>query len=438
MIKLLIIADDFTGALDTGVQFAQKGVPTLVTTADWLRLDDVNETIEVLVVDIESRHIPAEDAYRLVYGLVKAAVGKGVTHFYKKTDSTLRGNIGSELTGLMNACGADWLAFIPAFPKGLRTTKDGVQYVDGVELADTVFARDPFEPVKHSSVSRIIREQTDVATESVHVGAYEPGARAKGQKCIRIFDAVTDGDLWSLGQKLKADGRLRVLGGCAGFAEMLPELLKLRRTELAWTGNDDNALIVTGSVNQITIDQMNRAGGFGYTSVTLSPEQKLTCGYAETPECGAFVQKVVEELKRSGRVMLRSVSSLGQVADTDRFAGEHGIPQESMRDLIAENIGAITARILEKAVVSNLVVSGGDTLYSIMKRLQCEGLVPVREVASGVVAAKIISKAHDFSIITKSGGLGEGAVIGAITEFIFRKKTAEGAKNRNEYGQFNV
>lgn len=25
MIKLLIIADDFTGALDTGVQFAKKG-----------------------------------------------------------------------------------------------------------------------------------------------------------------------------------------------------------------------------------------------------------------------------------------------------------------------------------------------------------------------------------------------------------------------------
>lgn len=30
MIKLLIIADDFTGVLDTGEQFAKKGVTTYV------------------------------------------------------------------------------------------------------------------------------------------------------------------------------------------------------------------------------------------------------------------------------------------------------------------------------------------------------------------------------------------------------------------------
>ena len=28
MVKLLIIADDFTGALDTGIQFVNKGIAT--------------------------------------------------------------------------------------------------------------------------------------------------------------------------------------------------------------------------------------------------------------------------------------------------------------------------------------------------------------------------------------------------------------------------
>ena len=32
MVKLLIIADDFTGALDTGVQFAARGAATRVIT----------------------------------------------------------------------------------------------------------------------------------------------------------------------------------------------------------------------------------------------------------------------------------------------------------------------------------------------------------------------------------------------------------------------
>ena len=32
MVKLLIIADDFTGALDTGIQFVNKGIATQVFT----------------------------------------------------------------------------------------------------------------------------------------------------------------------------------------------------------------------------------------------------------------------------------------------------------------------------------------------------------------------------------------------------------------------
>ena len=32
MLKLLVIADDFTGALDTGVQFSKQGIQTLVST----------------------------------------------------------------------------------------------------------------------------------------------------------------------------------------------------------------------------------------------------------------------------------------------------------------------------------------------------------------------------------------------------------------------
>ena len=32
MVKLLMIADDFTGALDTGVQFATRGAMTMVLT----------------------------------------------------------------------------------------------------------------------------------------------------------------------------------------------------------------------------------------------------------------------------------------------------------------------------------------------------------------------------------------------------------------------
>ena len=54
MILLLVIADDFTGALDTGVQFASFGVKTQVTVDCNVQFDNYDTT--VLVVDTETRH----------------------------------------------------------------------------------------------------------------------------------------------------------------------------------------------------------------------------------------------------------------------------------------------------------------------------------------------------------------------------------------------
>ncbi len=55
MLRLLILADDFTGALDTGVRFAARGIPTQVLTAKAHHFTE--EDAEVLVIDTETRHL---------------------------------------------------------------------------------------------------------------------------------------------------------------------------------------------------------------------------------------------------------------------------------------------------------------------------------------------------------------------------------------------
>ncbi|GAI95895.1 unnamed protein product, partial [marine sediment metagenome] len=116
MVELLVLADDFTGALDTGVQFAQRNIPTLVSTRMEPLDQGVDEEISVVVLDLETRHLsPAEAAVR-VRQVVQLAQRKGVESFYKKNDSTMRGNIGSELEALLEATGTSFLPFIPAYP----------------------------------------------------------------------------------------------------------------------------------------------------------------------------------------------------------------------------------------------------------------------------------------------------------------------------------
>ena len=260
MIKLLIIADDFTGAVDTGVQFSKKGIPTLVTTDRQICFESIEAETEVLVINIESRHLSPHDAYEKVWQITKAAIKSGVTYFYKKTDSTLRGNIGAELTAMLDAYNkGNQLAFIPAFPKSKRTTKNGIQYVNDIELEKTEFSHDPFAPVKQSSVIEIIRQQSRVKIKSITMDRYHEAAEEYADKTVCIFDVQTDDDMRRLSLELKKANRLTVLAGCAGFAETLPELLELRKTSMKWESNRENILIISGSVNQIAINQMHYA-----------------------------------------------------------------------------------------------------------------------------------------------------------------------------------
>ena len=75
MLRLLMIADDFTGALDTGVQLVAHGIPTQVVVGQ-ADLSACSST--VLVVDTETRHLPAAKAAKAVEELTRSAVENGV------------------------------------------------------------------------------------------------------------------------------------------------------------------------------------------------------------------------------------------------------------------------------------------------------------------------------------------------------------------------
>ena len=181
MIHLFVIADDFTGALDTGVQFASYGAATKVVVGTGLQALEADAQTQVLVVDAETRHLPAAQAYDTVYRLVRWAKEKKIGCIYKKTDSALRGNIGAELSAALAADGGDRLHFVPAFPNLDRVTRGGVHYIGGVPVAQSVFGKDPFEPVTHSRVEDILHEQTDTLC------AYIPGGgSAEGKAGVLV------------------------------------------------------------------------------------------------------------------------------------------------------------------------------------------------------------------------------------------------------------
>ena len=89
MHRYLIIADDFTGANDTGLQFARRGIPTRVQIKNARAIDERYS----LVVDTESRNTDGRHAQQLVEASLAALDLKDFSVIMKKIDSTLRGNI---------------------------------------------------------------------------------------------------------------------------------------------------------------------------------------------------------------------------------------------------------------------------------------------------------------------------------------------------------
>lgn len=401
MVKLLIIADDFTGALDTGVQFAARGARTCVVTDPAYDFSQAKAELQVLVLDAETRHLAPEAAYGVVRRAVEGALGAGFTHIYKKTDSALRGNVGAELTAVLDGAGAERIAFVPALPKMNRITRRGVHYIDGVPVAESVFGQDPFEPVTASSVPEIIRGQTE---RPVVCHGLEETA-APELPGIQVYDAETDEDLARIGGALGADG-LRICAGCAGFAAALAERLDLRGTPPVLPDLVPALFVACGSVNPVTLRQMAAAEAHGFPHIHLSPVQKLEPGWLETEDCAAAVRRWLETAARERRFILDVNDSEG-CGDTDRYARDRGLTTEDLRRRISAQLGRLVRRMLDGGLDATILCTGGDTLLALMGAVKVAELIPVCELDTGAVLTDFVYQGKTHHIISKSGGFGE-------------------------------
>jgi 4-hydroxythreonine-4-phosphate dehydrogenase len=134
LLKILIIADDLTGAADCGAAFAAKGLETVVVLEEPAGLPEA----EVISYDANTRAMTPEGAVAETRRIVRENPADVV---YKKIDSTLRGYAGVEIAAALEAyraCGhPEAVAVVtPAFPAMGRTVRNGRLYVHGELMED--------------------------------------------------------------------------------------------------------------------------------------------------------------------------------------------------------------------------------------------------------------------------------------------------------------
>lgn len=417
MVKLVIIADDLTGALDTGVQFSKKNMSAIVTTDLNFNFEDICKEADVVVIDTESRHIPADEAKKRVKSALSKFDKKEIKFFYKKTDSTLRGNIGSEVEGFMEGLNIDEVSFIPAFPLGKRTVKDGVLYVNNVKLAETQFAMDILNPVTDSFIPDIINKQSDINVKLKDINE-EFSPLDNKEKHIYIFDSENMEDMENIGKFLHNKNRLNYTIGNAGFAEVLTHYIKSDTKKEDIILEDDRILFVCGSVNITSLKQCKYAEKIGYCSDSLKFTNIISEDYKNSDNYITDKEYFKEKINNNKKFLLRTSDSEDVIKKAIEYTEKNSISMEELTSNIANSTGQLVSDLIREHEIRNLIIFGGDTLMGILKNIGCQYIIPMSEIFPGVVFTRAVGKDTAINVITKAGGFGEESIIERINEFL--------------------
>ena len=298
---VLLTADDRTGALEIGGLVADE-------TAT-IPVGPTVQSERCCVVDIASRHLTRE----MAQARMADVVARPADHRAHKMDAGLRGNWANEIEVLLDA--GYKVAVICAFPDAGRRCKDGVVYIHGKPVLESVFGNDPLNAPISSKPAEVLEH-----------------ARVRGDWVV--WDANDNVEMQSNIRRAIAEERIVIgaSGAIGGFArEYLPERPP-RKIALP-----KPAVVLCGSLNPLSRQQIDAIG------VTV---QTTTTGIEFSDDTTVIATPIPE----------------GEITDAEAVA-------------MAEDAAAMLRKEWER--IGTLVVIGGDTAAAIVgdDALECMGTV---------------------------------------------------------------
>jgi D-threonate/D-erythronate kinase len=380
---LTIVADDLTGACDTGALFTGLGrVGVFVAPAG---LDGEWETV---AVDTETRALCAEAARTCIRETARQVAPRlGAGRLFKKIDSTLRGHVGAELDILMQVGSIETAVVCPAFPEQGRRVVDGVLTVDGRPAHETAIGQDPGYPGCTSRVTELLA--AGAGRPVVHLPLSE--VRASGAGLVRVFgsapggmiaaDAETPEDLDVLARAALQHHRL-LLAGSAGLARAVSAVFRARPRGIYLPGGRA-WLVVSGSLHPAARAQTEVLAGAGVVQIHVE---------AATGE--ATVAAAAAAIEAGHPAMVTTLPPTDLVTSDARLA-------------VAEALGRAAAGIIARRRPDLIVVVGGDTLHALFRALGAARIELTGAPASGLALGDlVVADGTALPLLTKAGGFG--------------------------------
>ncbi len=410
-----IIADDLTGANDTALQFHIHGANTQILLNS--EVDPLNvKSAQTWALSTETRNETPENAYHRVKEAAQVLVEKlKPDYFYKKIDSTIRGNIAIEVLAMLEVLEWDASVIIPAFPSEGRVTIGGYHLLKGIPIERTEMARDPHSPIRESHLPTLLKSQLDESYEHL-VGSIELKTVMKGAgpilkalnelikagKKLIVVDAVSTTDIEQIVLAMNKSEYNILPAGTAATAQVLSGIWysDIEPVQINKTIPELPKLIVSGSATEITAKQIKRLEESDEFDNTLFIEVDLKSIIGWNFE--EIEERIVNNLVQNNIVVVHT-SNL--IMDFDGFSEElldADLTKQSLACLITDYLAELTKRVTERKDFI-LITLGGETSYKCCEAIGATQLQIIDEIAPAIA----LTLDHNAQwVITKSGNLG--------------------------------
>lgn len=320
--RLLLISDDLTGALDSAVAFVARGLRVVCALDEHALADAAQLQPDILAVSLNSREISEAAMKKRLATVLNAAASLSDWRdavLFKKIDSRLKGHIAAEIAIL--APHRKHLLICPAIPQLGRIVKDGQVMGAGVDM-----------PI--------------------------PVAQAVGQSKVHCLDASTENDLDVA--LCDIDPAQTLFVGASGLAAALARRLAPLAPPAPTASMECPAAFAIGSRDPVTLAQVS---GF---DVTAAPNGKL-------PEIEAALLKVIQMTEAFPPVTGDEASA----AFAQGIAGF--IRKNEVKTLLA--CGGETAAAILRALDARILVLEAEAMSGVPVSRLLDGLPGLRLVS---------------------------------------------------------
>lgn len=413
---IYVIADDLTGANDTGVQFAKKGYNTIVSVLDEQSTIIIPDNLDVFVMDTETRELESKTARKILKSILEKINIKKKDVVYKKVDSTLRGNMGVEIEEIMNILKKDICIFSPSFPSQQRITVGGYLLVQQKPLGLSEYSSNHLDQGENSFIPFLLKKQTDFPVGRIDLKDVAKGQKTilskinelyqKGNKII-VIDSTNEEHLKDIfASSLKLD-RPVLFSGSAGLANHFPNINnKNEDLKIKIENNKGSVIVVAGSRNSIMEDQVNYLKNrLNFTELKIDLEQVFS---NKDRILDNYAAECIKAIKGNHDLVIHTGAIYNEEKSINKkLMLKYHLSFRKLEIEIKNFLGELISKIIKNSDVRNLILTGGDVALGVCKELGIYNMNILDELLSGIPLSTAYYENHILNIITKAGGFGK-------------------------------